>query len=119
MKKVVTTLTVLSFVLGLALSGQAQSTAPKESKPAVQTQASATGSQVTPAPGSQATQAKEGKAQDVGTVQAKEEDQAKNQEQGKNPGKKLEKKQSVKNPGTSTTETKSNTKKEEKQDKTK
>jgi hypothetical protein len=48
MKKLLTTLTVLTFALGLSASGYTQTTAAKSDKPAVETQAPATGSQVTP-----------------------------------------------------------------------
>lgn len=111
MKKVVTTLTALSFVLGLALSGSAQSTAPKDLKPAVQTQVQ-TQTQ-TPAAGSQVTPAEKEKGQAAGQVQAKEENKGQVQEKGKNPGKKGNKQESAKKPGTSTTETKSDLKKDE------
>jgi hypothetical protein len=48
MKKLLTTLTVLTFALGLTASGYTQTTAAKAEKPAVQTQTPAAGSQVTP-----------------------------------------------------------------------
>lgn len=49
MKKVVTTLTALTFALGLAASGYAQPPVKKEEKPVVQTQTTTAGSQVNPA----------------------------------------------------------------------
>lgn len=48
MKKLITTLTALAFVLGLTVSGFAQTTVKEGDKPAVQTQTPGATSQVTP-----------------------------------------------------------------------
>ncbi len=87
MKKLLTTLTVLTFALGLTASGYTQTTATKAEKPAVQTQAPATGSQVTPV--------EKDKGKEAAKPVAKEADPAK----GKKPEKDLTKQDTGKKAG--------------------
>jgi hypothetical protein len=87
MKKLLTTLTVLTFALGLTASGYTQTTVKKEDKPAVQTQAPATGSQVTPV--------EKDKGKEAAEPVAKEGDAAK----GKKPEKQMSKQDTGKKAG--------------------
>ncbi len=100
MKKILTTLTVLTFALGLTASGYTQTAAPKAEKPSVQTQAPASGAQVTPV--------KEDKGKEAAKPVTKEGEK----EKGQKTGKELTKKETGKKPAEPMTETKKEEKKE-------
>ena len=95
MKKLVTTLTALTFALGLTAAGFAQTTTVKEvEKPAVKTQPTATGTQVAPV--------NKDKGKEAVKPATKELEQAK----GKKPETMMTKKDNGKKPATPAPDTK-------------
>lgn len=87
MKKLLTTLTALTFALGLTATGYTQTAAPKADKPAVQTQAPATGSQVTPVEKDKGKEAAKPVAKDIDPAKGKKpEKQMSKQDAGKKAG---------------------------------